>query len=1605
MNTSKNFLKCKFLIILLLIFSCISQQIYADEDFAAINYAAAEAPGIKSCTVGFDALSGDIEYSKNLISGTLPYTINYRAPLRQNAKAYQDFTQPEKTNSGWTDNYHSYLIIQHIKHHVEEYTERKVVIINKIPTVQTSNFVVNPPYTDIKALTFKLPGENKELIILENNGEYRRIYAVDTGRSFLEESVSSLWSDASTSLGEYKLTKESGIYKIEKYGTSYTFSQNGYQITTPQSSSKVSNTYYVNGTGWQNTSESWTYENKPYYASTNTAPHKYYYLTVSANLYKITKMDDGKKNIINFDYDSNFNLIKLTDRYNNKLIFERNFHDNNLGSSQTIDETRLITKVTYLPSIGEPQVAIMSYKAYAHKNIRTETMTNLFSLISSESTSSGKFTYVNKMTENGAAKLYLAKKAKTADNTNFIPVLYQVKDSTNQVERQWDVTQNYSLNGSGTKSYYSMATTTLRSYSPVLYGQTDKDYLASYDDYHYTINISAALQNGFTKTNTQITRIPTGRQIYSIEITGAPCLTFNDVPLRKVTFDVLKSKLRDTYSRNDGYSSFTYDELGRLVKLSESYDRTTTYVYDKINNELNNFLTPTSIVKSDITINNEVNSRGQILKQTQSSTQSGSTSKTTTYSYDENLNSPHYARILSVDGPLSGENDKIFFSYDSFGNLLSQSQKIKNVERTTQYLEYNSYNLPQRVVKPNGMVEISNYNNDGTLNTKVIGIGGSTGNISGQQYTYTYNGLKRLISESNPDGETIKYEYDYAGRVTKITQHNGTYATKEYFATGTPRVEKSFSSTGIIASEKYNFLDSNGWISKTQIGGDANKNVKSFTYDKNGNLIQKTSAEGIIEKWTYDLLNRVTSHTDGEGNVDTKEHDLNNNVILVKDALNAGSAPLNYKNGRVLVKETNSDYGVKAYTHNEADQLTQKLHGVRKCNYGSLDEIGRFGTLTCTLNSGATSNESMIKNNYIFDESRYGRLDKVTTGLTGYDVDTYYSYDIYDRVIQKATTNQLFNRYASKTGQSLSVNYTYTLSGKLKSITLPSGRNLTYSYSTNGMLNNISLNGSQLIRNISYDGADRVVSWQWGGSGNASYSQNYSTNNSINNIINTDNSSNINYSLEYSYDKDGRIIQISKNNGIIDNYTYDKADRLKNETRSSNSNSIYNISYTYDNNGNRTALTATGQHMQPSANVSYIYSGNKLSQITKDTIAQNVSHSGNGELTYGTYAPAYDMGGRRKFDRSSADYYYMNYNHKNERSYRGKVINSAVSTMTQYVYDEQSHLIGEYDKNGVIVEYIWLGDKPIAAIYGVGTTAQVYYIITDAQNTPRRLVTSAYHSVEWAWDSTAFGLGNPTGSITFNLRFPGQYYDAATGQFYNQNRYYNPELGRYMEADPIGLEGGLNPYTYAGSNPVMYFDATGLKLTYLDNDRLSSVNVEINNLNWLNHQQNMIENAAGKIGLGISYNGFKAKDYITYNASVKGMIAMGYGGSYRAGGWRPQTRVDMKYISNSLQNMGHMADGAAVACGFTVVCAPAAPAIGTVGALSGAIGTVIDPDSSRLQKVVSIIVPTVVGRYGEKAVSGSTVSDAVATAYGTIFDKIVGESIDAKFKCEEEKSC
>jgi len=109
---------------------------------------------------------------------------------------------------------------------------------------------------------------------------------------------------------------------------------------------------------------------------------------------------------------------------------------------------------------------------------------------------------------------------------------------------------------------------------------------------------------------------------------------------------------------------------------------------------------------------------------------------------------------------------------------------------------------------------------------------------------------------------------------------------------------------------------------------------------------------------------------------------------------------------------------------------------------------------------------------------------------------------------------------------------------------------------------------------------------------------------------------------------------------------------------------------------------------------------------------------------------------------------------------------------------------------------------------------------SDQLDTPR-VVTDRNQQIRWRWDNDdPFGgniaNGNPSGlgTFVFNLRYPGQYFDAETNQHYNYYRDYSPEIGRYVESDPIGLIAGTNTYAYVYDNSLSFTDPRGLQINW-----------------------------------------------------------------------------------------------------------------------------------------------------------------------------------------------
>jgi RHS repeat-associated protein len=163
---------------------------------------------------------------------------------------------------------------------------------------------------------------------------------------------------------------------------------------------------------------------------------------------------------------------------------------------------------------------------------------------------------------------------------------------------------------------------------------------------------------------------------------------------------------------------------------------------------------------------------------------------------------------------------------------------------------------------------------------------------------------------------------------------------------------------------------------------------------------------------------------------------------------------------------------------------------------------------------------------------------------------------------------------------------------------------------------------------------------------------------------------------------------------------------------------------------------------------------------------------------------------------------------------------------TWFVWDNESRLLAEYSEDSStstaeltqLYSYVPGEYAPSQVTDGNGN----YQVVSDHLSTPKLLVDIDSEAIVWQATKAAFGttsvdedVDGDGVDVTFNFRFSGQYEDAETGLYYNYYRYYDPELGRYIQSDPIGLNGGLNTYGYVSGNPVIYADPYGLDACYV----------------------------------------------------------------------------------------------------------------------------------------------------------------------------------------------
>jgi RHS repeat-associated protein len=590
---------------------------------------------------------------------------------------------------------------------------------------------------------------------------------------------------------------------------------------------------------------------------------------------------------------------------------------------------------------------------------------------------------------------------------------------------------------------------------------------------------------------------------------------------------------------------------------------------------------------------------------------------------------------------------------------------------------------------------------------------------------------------------TWQYGYDAMGRPTTALDPNGLASYTYYDSLGRPIQTQQPANTGSATPTTIGFAY-NSADGLTKVTDPRNLNT---TYSPNGlgNVTAQTSPDTGVSQYTYDAKGNVLTKTDARGKL-------------------------------------------TQYTYDNIDRLTRAHYAT------GTDSVFEYDGGTTPIPAAT------------------GELTKITDA-SGQAV---YSYDSLGRRISKTQTTN---------GKAFTVGYSWGRSGsggalgKLTAITYPSGARVNYSYNAYGDVSGITVNppnangvdtntGSTLpmLGTITRNAESKLTGWTWANTKIQAIA--YDANGQIS-AYNLGDSTGTGIRRTILRDTAGRITGYAHvSNGapvpaLDQSFGYDNLNRLISATLGSTA-----IQYSYDATGNRTAKVISGTSYPNSISAT----SNKLIQTQDVGGAATVVHDAAGNITSdGTNSYTYSDRGRLATMTNAGGTVTYSYNALELRV--GKTGPTALvpTGATYYVYDESGKLLGEYDANGVpLYETIYLG-MPIGVVKQTGTVGagniaiSLYNVSTDQLGAPRIITRQSDEAIAWRWDSAEpFGATAPDqnpsslGIFSFNQRLPGQVFDAESGLFQNWNREYSPRIGRYMQSDPIGLQGGINTFGYVG---------------------------------------------------------------------------------------------------------------------------------------------------------------------------------------------------------------
>lgn len=378
--------------------------------------------------------------------------------------------------------------------------------------------------------------------------------------------------------------------------------------------------------------------------------------------------------------------------------------------------------------------------------------------------------------------------------------------------------------------------------------------------------------------------------------------------------------------------------------------------------------------------------------------------------------------------------------------------------------------------------------------------------------------------------------------------------------------------------------------------------------------------------------------------------------------------------------------------------------------------------------------------------------------------------------------------------------YAYDLADRVTQITYPSGRIVAYSRDSKGRVTQVSTKASAsdpswatLASAITYEPWGSVTGAQLGNG--LTLTQSWSDGRlSAKRLTNSATSTDLSW-LAYHYDPNDNIgairDQLDDTKSVY--YGYDASDRLTLTSWVSGSTPAPET-YSYTSGTNRLASVTTASGTR---SITYDNRGNTATETRPGSVSVAASYDGYGRLL--TYARTGDP------SQSNA------YNGLDER-----VAATSGSTTRAYVYDQHGRLLGEYGTSAadVVAETIWLlpeaanDNQPFGGDDGIGGYAPLAVVTGSGTGVATNWVHGNHMGVPLLHTDASGAAVTPAAHTLPG--FPGQMRTLAD-LYYNRHRDYDSSTGRYIQADPIGLQGDPNPYLYANANPLRFMDSEGLQ--------------------------------------------------------------------------------------------------------------------------------------------------------------------------------------------------